>query len=95
MPVPVSNLSGVTAIGGSAYSLTLTDTTSPGSFSVTAPATATAGQSFSLTVTSLDSSGHVNPNYAGTVHFTSTDSKASLPPITLSPAPMRDRTPSR
>jgi ELWxxDGT repeat protein len=49
------------------------------SFSVQGPATSTAGSSFSLTVTALDASGNLNPNYTGTVHFTSSDPSAILP----------------
>jgi hypothetical protein len=47
--------------------------------SVTAPATATAGTAFSITVTALDASNSVVASYAGTVHFTSTDSQTVLP----------------
>jgi hypothetical protein len=71
---------------------TLTVFVRPGpaaSLSITAPATATAGQPFDVTVTALDRLGNVAsgspggggpPRYAGTVHFTSTDPLASLPP---------------
>jgi galactose oxidase-like protein/Kelch motif protein len=48
-------------------------------FSVSAPATATLGTSISFTVTALDASNNVVTNYAGTVHFTSTDAQAVLP----------------
>jgi hypothetical protein len=49
-------------------------------FSVTVSAPAvTAGAAFSVTVQALDSSGHVVAGYAGTVHFTSTDPRATLP----------------
>ena len=46
---------------------------------VSAPAAAIGGTSFSVTVTAQDSSGNTVPNYAGTVHFTSSDSAAILP----------------
>jgi hypothetical protein len=46
---------------------------------LTAPATATAGTAFSLTVTALTAAGTVDPNYRGTVTFTSTDGQATLP----------------
>jgi N-acetylneuraminic acid mutarotase len=49
-------------------------------FQVTAPATATPGSPINITVTALDA--HNNPTgvgYTGTVHFTSSDSSASLP----------------
>jgi len=49
-------------------------------FSVVAPANDTAGTSFSFTVSALDASNNLVTNYAGTVHFTSTDSQAVLPP---------------
>lgn len=39
----------------------------------------TAGTSQSFTVTVKDSGGNVVPSYTGTVHFTTTDSKAVLP----------------
>jgi hypothetical protein len=48
-------------------------------FSVTAPATATAGTAVSVTVTALDPFGNTDTGYAGTVHFTSTDTQATLP----------------
>jgi hypothetical protein len=44
-----------------------------------APAGVTAGAPFSLTVTALNQGGQVATGYAGTVHFTSTDPKATLP----------------
>jgi len=49
-------------------------------FSV-APSTATpaAGAAFSITVTALGASGQTASSYSGTVHFTSTDSQATLP----------------
>lgn len=43
------------------------------------PSSVTAGVATSLTVTALDISNNTNPNYRGTVHFTSTDSQAGLP----------------
>src|SRR5215469_16765857 len=48
-------------------------------FSVTGPANATAGMVFSVTVSALDSSNNVVATYSGTVHFTSSDGRASLP----------------
>jgi len=71
---------------------TLTVFVRPGpaaSLSITAPATAMKGQPFDITVTALDRLGNVSsgspggggpPPYAGTVHFTSTDRRALLPP---------------
>jgi hypothetical protein len=43
------------------------------------PSPATAGASGSFTVTVQDSSGNTVPGYRGTIHFSSTDSVASLP----------------
>ncbi len=48
-------------------------------FSVSAPATASAGAAVNFSVTALDASNNVVTNYAGTVHFTSTDAQAVLP----------------
>ncbi|MFY9730444.1 MAG: Ig-like domain-containing protein [Candidatus Acidiferrales bacterium] len=48
-------------------------------FSVTAPTTATAGTMFNLTVTALTAANTTATGYTGTVHFTSSDSKAVLP----------------
>jgi putative cell wall-binding protein len=49
-------------------------------FSASAPASATVGNAVTVTVTALDSSNAVASTYAGTVHFTSTDAGAALPP---------------
>jgi len=48
-------------------------------FSVSAPAFATTGAPISFSVTALDSSNNVVTSYSGTVHFASTDAKATLP----------------
>ena len=48
-------------------------------FSVTAPASATAGAAFNVTVTALDASNATATSYTGTVHFTSSDTSATLP----------------
>jgi hypothetical protein len=48
-------------------------------FVLSAPPTVTHGVAFSLTMTVLDAYGNVVTNYTGTVHFTSTDTMASLP----------------
>jgi hypothetical protein len=48
-------------------------------FVITAPSGAKAGVPFSLTVTVEDAYGNVVTGYTGTIHFTSTDNKASLP----------------
>lgn len=44
------------------------------------PATVTTGTLFSATVVAKDSSGTILTSYTGTVHFTSSDSQATLPP---------------
>jgi hypothetical protein len=49
-------------------------------FAIIAPADVNQGVAFSLTVLALDQFGNVDTNYLGTVHFASTDSKATLPP---------------
>jgi hypothetical protein len=72
-------------------SITLTDTENrtpisgtakvqivPAGFSVSGPTTATAGQPQSITVTARRFDGSVDPSYAGTVHFTSTDRGTGL-----------------
>ena len=48
-------------------------------FVVTGPTDARAGYSFSVTVTAEDVNNAVQPAYAGTVHFTSSDGSAVLP----------------
>jgi hypothetical protein len=47
---------------------------------VTAPANATVGTSFLISVTAQDPFNNTDTNYTGTVHFTSTDGAATLPP---------------
>ncbi len=68
-----------TAINGTSAAVTV----NPGlasHFSYTGPlSTVTAGTAFNLTVTALDSYGNTATGYTGTVHFTSTDNKATLP----------------
>ena len=49
-------------------------------FAVTGPsAVVQTGQAFSVYVEALNAAGHIVPNYTGTVHFTSSDSAATLP----------------
>ncbi|MEO8752271.1 MAG: PxKF domain-containing protein, partial [Casimicrobiaceae bacterium] len=48
-------------------------------FLVSAPPTATAGIAFNFTVTALDGGNNPVPDYAGIVHFTSSDGNATLP----------------
>ncbi len=47
--------------------------------SITAPANVTHGTAFNFTVTVLDAFGNVATGYTGTVHFSSSDTVASLP----------------
>ena len=49
-------------------------------FLVSVPTTVDSGIGFSLTVTALDASNNTVTTYSGTVHFTSTDPHAQLPP---------------
>src|ERR1035441_5383493 len=48
-------------------------------FSVTASGAATASASFGFTVSALDAGNNLVTGYTGTVHFSSTDSTATLP----------------
>jgi hypothetical protein len=79
-------------LGG--QTLTATDTLSPSvtsgtpvavvampttAFKITAPLNVTKGVPFNITVTAIDANGHVTPTYGGTVHFTSTETTATLP----------------
>jgi hypothetical protein len=68
---------------GKSTATTVTVTQSAGPVThlgVSAPGTATIGTPFNFTVTALDASNMTNTGYTGTVHFTSTDSSATLPP---------------
>ncbi|HQR11983.1 MAG TPA: hypothetical protein PLW68_11710 [Casimicrobiaceae bacterium] len=49
-------------------------------FSVSAPASATSGSPFSVTVTALDVTNATATGYTGTVHFSTSDGAAALPP---------------
>jgi len=48
-------------------------------FLVAAPGSVIAGVPFAFTVTALDANNHASTAYTGTVHFTSSDSLATLP----------------
>jgi len=48
-------------------------------FSVDSPANTPSGTPFKFTVTALDASNNTATSYSGTVHFTSTDTRARLP----------------
>jgi len=49
-------------------------------FAVSAPAAAAPGAPFNFAVTALDANGNTLAGYSGTVHFTSSDAAATLPP---------------
>jgi hypothetical protein len=66
------------SITGSEAGITVNPATAS-KFIVTAPSSVNAGMAFSLTLTALDAYGNVVSNYTGTVHFSSTDTKATLP----------------
>jgi hypothetical protein len=68
----------VAAINGTSDSIVVS--AAAGRFTVDVPSTATAGSPFLVIVTAIDSSGHTNTGYTGTVQLTSTDPKAVLAP---------------
>lgn len=76
----VFTVNGTDATGCQLGTGTFTVNVSTGHFGVSAPATVTAGAAFNFMVTALDSSNRVVSGYTGTVHFTSTDPQAVLPP---------------
>jgi hypothetical protein len=80
----VASSTGLTSATSSGFNIT------PGDASqlvVVAPSTATAGTAFSLSVTAQDVFGNTATGYAGTVHFTTTDSQYVLPSdYTFAPA---------
>ena len=55
-------------------------------FSVTGPTSSPSGTAFSFTVTALDASNNTVTGYSGTVHFTSSDPHAQLPPDSMLPS---------
>jgi hypothetical protein len=68
--------------GGGGFVFKITTPVGP-SFAVTGfPTSITAGTSGTITVTALNADGSVNTGYRGTVHFTSSDPHAVLPPDT-------------
>ena len=89
-PIVAGSLTNTATVAGSSTdpnmgnnSASVTTTIGAGTathFSVTAPGTATSGTAFSVTVTALDASNAVVTGYTGTVHFTSSDGAAVLPP---------------
>jgi hypothetical protein len=69
---------GNAAITGTSNAITVSAATAT-HFAVSAPGTATAGTAFNFTATAKDAFNNTVTGYAGTVHFTSTDSQAVLP----------------
>jgi hypothetical protein len=69
----------VVATNGYAGTVTALLTPVAQSLVVNAPLVTTAGQAFSVTVTAVDPSGNTLTGFTGTVHFKSTDPKATLP----------------
>ena len=65
------------SITGTSASVTVAAGTATG-FKFTVPSTATAG-TVNFTVTAIDAFNNTATGYAGTVHFTSSDTKATLP----------------
>ncbi len=68
----------VTAISGTSGSINVISSATT-HLSVSAPTSDLTGSAFNITVTALDASNNAVMNYAGTVHFTSTDPQALLP----------------
>ncbi len=76
----VSSISGTVDLSPIAIGTTVTFHPGPAAtFAVTGPATANAGTAGTYTVTAEDAFGNTATGYLGTVHFTSSDSQASLP----------------
>jgi DNA/RNA endonuclease YhcR with UshA esterase domain len=67
----------VTGITGASNSISVSGAATH--FGVSAPATATVTKAFPFTVTALDANGFTVAGYSGTVVFSSTDTKATLP----------------
>jgi hypothetical protein len=74
------NLGLLAACGGSGGGVTNGGGPLATQFWVSGPSSSGAGFSFTFTVTARDASYAAVPGYAGTVHFTSSDSAAVLPP---------------
>lgn len=87
MKIPVSFAISISAIcflsacgGGSSNSGDGGGTGGATHFAVTAPGAATAGTPFTIAVVALNNSNKTATGYSGTVHFTSSDAQAVLPP---------------
>jgi len=68
----------ITSINGTTNAITVNPPPAT-YFVVSAPSIATTGLGFSFTVTAMTASNTTATSYAGTAHFTSTDSQAGLP----------------
>ena len=69
------------AAGGVAGSSAAIDVTGPAvQYLLTAPASIISGTPFNLTLTALDFSNNLDKGYNGTVHFSTSDSQALIPP---------------
>src|SRR6185369_11883041 len=80
VPGQATGVSNVYDVSTSYFFMTaLSDTPTPTSFAVSAPATATAGEALTFTVTALDQFNNTATGYLGTVRFTSSDAQATLP----------------
>src|SRR6185369_6031605 len=66
------------SLNGTTGNITVSATT-PNHFTFGTPATATAGSGFSYSIIALDPFNNFSSGYAGTVHFSSSDSTATLP----------------
>jgi hypothetical protein len=64
---------------GNAGSVTVLLTSVSTHFAINAPTTTTSGASFSVTVTAENSTGGTLTNFTGTIHFSSSDTRATLP----------------
>src|SRR5579864_443960 len=75
----LSSLNLLVACGGGGSAVVTTGGGPATHFAVTAPSNIPSAVLFKLTVTALDASNNPVTNYAGTVHFTTTDAHAQIP----------------
>ncbi len=67
------------AIAGASSTVNVIPAATVASLGLSAPANIKAGTAFSLTVTARDMYGNAATDYAGTIHFTSSDAQSVLP----------------
>jgi hypothetical protein len=67
-------------ISGKSPEITVSAALAATHFVVSAASFVRGGVAFNFTVTATDATGNTAPGYTGTVHFTSSDSQATLPP---------------